>query len=714
MQELPTKLLELYNETYVQKLESRPKSEQILTKNALRMLLCLQIPLRTGDFMLALCSCEEANLSAEGLVDLCSSFVVLDTGLDIFRFAHLSVREFLETKSDYEPDKNHALVAELCLRYFPNDIVTQSAETWNNEQAGSEWDPQKDGSSSVVLVHKHPSKAPAACERMIFGMGCKSCGQGKDSIMWDCATIEGPTLYFCGDCVKKGRICKYEHHCPLTISLLYGGTEHSIPKEAFDENDHIYADAPISTLSTVPIFLDGFHQYSCFYWPFHLRESSGHRLSSPLQSISIDFMIGHQQTASASFVSWNNTMLRAIRAPDRTWGYDLFAHRAKAVCDGVSQPADCIFIATIWGFSNILELRVDINPNNVNNVSQREGSPALHLASGHGNLRAAQILLEKGAMLEDRNCHGYNALDIAVQNQRPEIVNLLLERGADARFKQGALYPLQQAVGLDHLVIIQLLLKYGADPEMGGMIDPSAMILAATKGNEDAMKLLVDYLAGTENSTKSLWKTVTRIQKVMRTEGEAGLLHSLSAWPSGTIANQLLGTVLWVAVMRKEEACARLLLSRRADPNTMIEKKSVFDVAARHLLKGDMRQLKFAETLLAHGARPDIRRYHRSSVENLIGWGVNHNIPDLVRLCADTGANFNKNSLYNPLYYPLYDAVEIRNVEMVRFVLERGADPKDVSARFFSGDIKPRDGDRYSLQGSEVIGDLLLEYGGTR
>lgn len=665
--------------------------------------------------MLALCSCEDVNPSAEDLVDLCSSFVVLDTELDIFRFAHLSVREFLETKSDYEPDKNHALVAELCLRYLSISTVTQSAENRNNVHAGSEWDPQKDGSSSVVLVHKHTSKAPAARKRLGSNIHCNSCGQRIAGIMWDCVTIEGLIVNFCGNCVEKGRICNDEHRCPLTISLLYGATQHSmLPKALYVENDHLCAEAPISTLSTVPIFLDGFHQYSCFYWPFHLSESSEHRLSNPLQSISIDFMIGGQQTASASFVSWSNTMLRTIRVPDRTWGYDLFAHQTREVSDGASQPADCIFIAAMWGFCDILELRVNISPDTVNNVSQREGCPALHLAIAYGNLRAVQILLEKGAMLEDRNRQGYNALDIAVGYQQPQIVSLLLERGADARTKRDRYYPLRQAVGLGHLVIIQLLLKYGADPEMGGMIDPSAMILAATNGNEDAMKLLVDHLAGTESSTKSLWKMVTRIQKVMQTEGETGLLHSLSTWPTGTIANQLLGIVLWVAVMRKEEACARLLLSRGADPNTMIERKSVFDVAARHLRKGDMRQPKFAETLLAHGANPDIRRYHRSSIENLIGWGVNHNIPDLVRLCADTGANFNRNSLYSPFYYPLYDAVESRNVEMVRFLLERGADPKDVSARFFSGDIKPRDTDRYSSQGSEEIGNLLLEYGGTR
>lgn len=663
--------------------------------------------------MLALCSCENAKLSAEDLVDLCSSFVVLDTGLDVFRFAHLSVREFLETKEGYEPDRNHALIAELGLKYLSTSVVRECAGYWNSQHPGPESDPQKNDPSSIVLVHKHASKAPAALERITYSVGCHSCGQMIEGTYWFCATLENVVFYFCEKCVKNGKICRSEDGCPLVISLAYRDTNPLTTEELLDDgNEDVCAEAPISTISKAPIFLDGFHQYSCFYWPFHLSESMGHRLSNPLQSISIEFMIGEQQTASASFVSWSNTMLRSIRVSDSTWGYDLYADRARIVTDGISQPADCIFIASIWGLCDVLELRVNISPETVNTVSQRNGLPALHLAAAYGNLKAAKILLDKGAMLEERTCHGYNALDIAVETQQTETVRLLLERGADARTKQGSVYPLQQAVGHGHLDIIQLLLKYGAAPEVGGMMVDSALSLAAIRGNEDAMKLLVDHLTETDISTKLLWVTVTRIQKVMRTEGEAGLLQSLSTWSTSTTANQLLGLVLWTAVMRKDEACARLLLIRGADPNTIIEKKSVFDVAARHIFKGDLGQLKVVEMLLAHGANLNLRGY--PGIERLMAWGVDFNMLDLVRLCADAGADLNADPLYNPLYYPLHSAVENRNVEMVRFLLERGSDPKEVSAQFFSGDIKPRDIGRYSLQDTESIGDLLLEYGATR
>ena len=662
--------------------------------------------------MLALCSCEDVKLSAEDLVDLCSSFVVRDTGLDVFRFAHLSVREFLETKGDYEPDRNHALVAELCLRYLSTGTVTPSIKFWKNRCLESELALPEDDSISTVLVHKHPSKAPAAVKTTGLWIDCHSCRQKIDGEIWKCATLEGISFDYCGDCVEKGSVCRSENGCPLVRSPAYGNGNALRTKDVLDNGkEGIEAEAPISTISRAPIFFDGFYQYSCFFWPFHLSESLEHRLSDPLRSISIDFMIGGQQTASASFVSWSNTMLRTINVPDRTWGYELHTRGARVVSDGVNQPADCIFIAAIWGFCDILELRVNLDPDTVNSVSQREGTPALHFTAAFGKLRAAQILLEKGAMMEYRDRQGYNALDIAVAFQQPEIVRLFLERGADARTKQGSPYPLRQAVELGHLDIIESLLKHGADPEIGGTIDPSALILAAMKGNEDAMKLLIDYLTEIEISTKLLWKMLARIQKVMRTEGEIGLLHSLSTWPTSTVANRLLGIVLWMAVLHNDEACAMLLLAKEADPNTTCVKRSVFDVAVRALLKGDIGQLKFLEMLLAHGANPDLGRYHESTIESLIVSGVNHNMLDLVRLCADTGANLNQDSRYMPLYCPLYNAVENMNVEMVKFLLERGVDPKEVSAQFFAGDIKPRDIGRQSPQDSEEMGKLLLEYG---
>ena len=674
--------------------------------------------------MLALCSCEDADLSAEDLIDLCSGFVVLDIALDIFRFAHLSVREFLETKDDYEPSKNHALIAKLCLKYLSTSTVTQSAMHWDNGHAGPGPGLQEDPPRSLVLVHKHPMKTPASWRwmgGMLSSFTCSNCGRRLSSpcTSYHLYVHEDISVGFCKECVEKGKICEHEDGCPLARTLTTYGTlmtplantlttyatiDSSMRREesAGFESEYCPAEDPYPTLSIAPIFLDGFHQYASLYWAFHLSKSMNHRLSTTLRDIAQAFMICEQQQPSAAFVSWSSTILTSapLGYRDLTWGYDLCAPRE--VRDGISQPADCIFTAAIWGFRDILELRVNVDPETVSNVSQQDGFPVLHLASAYGNVNAAQMLLEQGAKLEARNTYGYSALGTAINHLQPETLSLLLEHGADIDTKQGDYYPLHQAVKRGHLAIIQLLVKYGATPERGGMLDDPALSLAARTGNEEAMNILLGSLKSTDSSILQLWRMVTRMQKVVRTEGEAGLIRSLSTWPTSTIANQYLGTVLWTAVERREEACARLLLARGADPNTIIENLSILEVVAWRSLKGEFEEQEFMEMLLNHGSNPNIGTAGRRLLLHAIGYDR----IDLVRLYANAGADLDGETLIR--------AVENRNVEMVRFLLERGVDPKDVAGRFFAGKLGPRY--MYAIehtgQNSREIGELLREYGG--
>ena len=120
--ELPATLRELYQETYVKQLGGYEEEERLIAETILRLLMCLTEPLTTRDFLLALefCGEERTLVSIEAVLDLCANFVVLDTELDVFRFAHLSVREFLEKKEGFDAASNHAIAAECCLRHLLN------------------------------------------------------------------------------------------------------------------------------------------------------------------------------------------------------------------------------------------------------------------------------------------------------------------------------------------------------------------------------------------------------------------------------------------------------------------------------------------------------------------------------------------------------------------------------------------------------------------
>ena len=117
--ELPSGLRDIYDDIYRVKIEGVEEQGSI-AKHAFKLLLSLQTPLQHEEFLQALSFCGEdkTDVSAEELIDFGCNFLVLDAELNVFRFAHLSVREYLDTRSEYGLECGHALAAQFCLRYL--------------------------------------------------------------------------------------------------------------------------------------------------------------------------------------------------------------------------------------------------------------------------------------------------------------------------------------------------------------------------------------------------------------------------------------------------------------------------------------------------------------------------------------------------------------------------------------------------------------------
>ncbi len=117
---LPRKLSELYDELYCTKFDSHENEETAIAEGVFRWLLCSHVPLETDEFLVAVsfCSGEAIELTKDTLLNLCFNFVVHDDSVNVFRFAHLSVREYLESKDSYEASLNHATAAFSCLSYL--------------------------------------------------------------------------------------------------------------------------------------------------------------------------------------------------------------------------------------------------------------------------------------------------------------------------------------------------------------------------------------------------------------------------------------------------------------------------------------------------------------------------------------------------------------------------------------------------------------------
>ena len=87
------------------------------------------------------------------------------------------------------------------------------------------------------------------------------------------------------------------------------------------------------------------------------------------------------------------------------------------------------------------------------------------VASGHGNARTVNVLLEKGIdvnITDDYNFNNNNtALSIAVINAKYDVVELLIEKGADINKENNKGYtPLIHAIRFENYDMVQLLLEH--------------------------------------------------------------------------------------------------------------------------------------------------------------------------------------------------------------------------------------------------------------
>ncbi len=115
---LPPKLEQLYLEVYNILISAPGDFSQSIIDNALKWLLCAQEELHSSEFLTAVAAnldISDGEIAIDNLLDLCNNFVVYDEGQDIFRFAYLSVREFLEKKPEFATIACKSLAAECCL-----------------------------------------------------------------------------------------------------------------------------------------------------------------------------------------------------------------------------------------------------------------------------------------------------------------------------------------------------------------------------------------------------------------------------------------------------------------------------------------------------------------------------------------------------------------------------------------------------------------------
>jgi outer membrane protein assembly factor BamB len=113
---------------------------------------------------------------------------------------------------------------------------------------------------------------------------------------------------------------------------------------------------------------------------------------------------------------------------------------------------------------------------------------ALWAAVRAGDVKAAAAALDRGVAVDARNEINVTALWIASTKGKPEVIELLLARGADPTARDGIWYqtPLTNAVGYGHAEAVKLLLKAGAKDA------DAAVVRAVSGGNVTILRAVLD------------------------------------------------------------------------------------------------------------------------------------------------------------------------------------------------------------------------------
>lgn len=95
-------------------------------------------------------------------------------------------------------------------------------------------------------------------------------------------------------------------------------------------------------------------------------------------------------------------------------------------------PLDVLYTPAWRGRVGVLKYLMDAgwHPDGI----RRDGAP-LAAATSRGHVEAVQLLLARGARLDGKGLNGWTALMWAVVSDRPQILRLLLQRGADPTYR---------------------------------------------------------------------------------------------------------------------------------------------------------------------------------------------------------------------------------------------------------------------------------------
>ena len=365
-----------------------------------------------------------------------------------------------------------------------------------------------------------------------------------------------------------------------------------------------------------------------------------------------------------------------------------FAVAAALVCTSLSVPhaadqplADAARRADWSVVRALVEQGADVT------TRQGDGATALHWAAYWDEVELAGLLIDAGADVNAANDLGVTPLWAAAENGSAAMTQGLLEAGADPNLPLlSGETPLMTAARVGAAEVAALLLDAGADSDATAGRSQTALMWAVSQRHPAVAGVLLAQGAAVDART-DVWT------EVVKTTPEPWNPEYVAEIPQGGY------TPLLFAARVGDFDAAKLLVAAGADVNDRAPYGTSATVVAAHSGHGDV-----AAFLLEQGADPNAADAGYTALHA----AILHKDAALVRAILDHGADPNApvrsstpvrrdavDFYLHPSYVgatPFWLAARFNAPDIMRLLLERGADPLDAHhPTYWPGSLSIRD-----------------------
>lgn len=319
-----------------------------------------------------------------------------------------------------------------------------------------------------------------------------------------------------------------------------------------------------------------------------------------------------------------------------------------------------LFIAAFRGYEDIAEFLIASGASV--DVVDDSGETPLHKASVNGHLKIASLLVANGAEVDAKAKDGCTPLYLSACSKHEKVSQYLLDCGAEIEE--------DIAIMLGNIELVEHYLAKGVDANSrltrGYSEGESWLNIAVRHQNKDLIELLLNHGADINQKTGSFKLSPLHIASAgNRGQTRIDICEMLIAHGAEINSQDKHGAtpLHWAATVGCQTT-AQLLINHNANANALdfSHRTPLFEAARLH-------QLEIVNLLLSCGAEVNITDNQRWTP--LLCAFQNSGVNEIIKALVLYGADVNVQGLRGES--PLHLAVAQNNLEIVRFLVERGA-----------------------------------------